>query len=234
MDPAASSCSVTKEIDTPSPSRTTPAVISCSVKPWSPSRNSLPLPPWRRLFKERGLPHAIRSEKGVPFASPNGLLNLRRLAVWWLRLGITIERIQPGHPQQNGRHERMPRTLKMEAARPAGSNFLQQQANSMPSFMNSTTSARMRLSIGSALPKSISPPRGHIAASENSSILSTIGQLWSPAAEESAFTKRKSISALLSRVKPWASKRSTTVFGWSALWTTISVTSILRRRLCNP
>jgi transposase InsO family protein len=50
----------------------------------------------------------------VPFASPNGLFNLSRLAVWWLRLGITIERIQPGHPQQNGRHERMHRTLKSE------------------------------------------------------------------------------------------------------------------------
>ena len=61
-------------------------------------------------------------------ASPNGLFNLSRLAVWWLRLGITIERIQPGHSQQNGRHERMHRTLTIEATRPAGSNFLQQQA----------------------------------------------------------------------------------------------------------
>jgi len=81
-----------------------------------------------RLFKERGLPPAIRSDNGVPFASPHGLFNLSRLAVWWLRLGVTIERIQPGHPQQNGRHERMHRTLKIEATRPAGSNFLQQQA----------------------------------------------------------------------------------------------------------
>ncbi len=55
-------------------------------------------------------------------------LNGRVPQVWWLRLGITIERIQPGHPQQNGRHERMHRTLKIEATRPAGSNFLQQQA----------------------------------------------------------------------------------------------------------
>src|SRR6202044_351613 len=83
---------------------------------------------FERLFKERGLPQAIRSDNGVPFASPNGLFNLSRLAVWWLRLGVTIERIQPGHPQQNGRHERMHRTLKIEATRPAGSNFLQQQA----------------------------------------------------------------------------------------------------------
>ena len=81
-----------------------------------------------RLFKERGLPRAIRSDNGVPFASPNGLFNLSRLSVWWLRLGITIERIKPGHPQQNGRHERMHLTLKKEATRPAGSNLLQQQA----------------------------------------------------------------------------------------------------------
>lgn len=61
-------------------------------------------------------------------ASPNGLYNLSRLSVWWLRLGIEIERIKPGRPQQNGRHERMHLTLKKEATRPAGSNFLQQQA----------------------------------------------------------------------------------------------------------
>ena len=60
---------------------------------------------FERLFKERGLPRAIRSDNGVPFASPNGLFNLSKLAVWWLRLGVTIERIQPGCPQQNGRHE---------------------------------------------------------------------------------------------------------------------------------
>jgi transposase InsO family protein len=81
-----------------------------------------------QLFHERGLPAAIRSDNGVPFASPNALFNLSRLAVWWLRLGITIERIKPGHPQQNGRHERMHLTLKKEATRPPGMNSLQQQA----------------------------------------------------------------------------------------------------------
>jgi transposase InsO family protein len=80
------------------------------------------------LFKERGLPQAIRSDNGVPFASPNGLFNLSKLSVWWLRLGISIERIRPGHPQQNGRHERMHLTLKKEATRPAAANLLQQQA----------------------------------------------------------------------------------------------------------
>jgi len=83
---------------------------------------------FERLFQERGLPQAIRSDNGVPFASPNGLFNLSRLSVWWRRLGISIERIKPGHPQQNGRHERMHLTLKKEATRPAGANLLQQQA----------------------------------------------------------------------------------------------------------
>jgi transposase InsO family protein len=83
---------------------------------------------FRRLFVERGLPQAIRSDNGLPFASPNGLYNLSRLSVWWLRLGIGIERIRPGSPQQNGRHERMHRTLKQETTRPPGANSLQQQA----------------------------------------------------------------------------------------------------------
>jgi len=70
----------------------------------------------------------MRSDNGVRFASPHGLFQLSRLSVWWLRLGIGIERIRPGHPQQNGRHERMHLTLKQQATRPAADNFLQQQA----------------------------------------------------------------------------------------------------------
>lgn len=80
------------------------------------------------LFRERGLPAAIRSDNGVPFASPNALFQLSTLAVWWLRLGIGLERIKPGCPQQNGRHERMHLTLKRETTRPPKANFLQQQA----------------------------------------------------------------------------------------------------------
>jgi transposase InsO family protein len=82
---------------------------------------------FERLFAERGLPLAIRSDNGVPFASANALFNLSKLSVWWLRLGIGIERIKPGRPQQNGRHERMHLTLKKEATRPPGNNSLQQQ-----------------------------------------------------------------------------------------------------------
>src|SRR5450755_3345417 len=83
---------------------------------------------FERLFKERGLPANIRSDNGVPFASAHALFNLSKLAVWWLRPGIGIERSKPGHPQQNGRHERMHLTLKKEATKPAVANFLQQQA----------------------------------------------------------------------------------------------------------
>jgi putative transposase len=83
---------------------------------------------FERTFKEFGLPKAIRTDNGVPFASPHALFGLSKLAVWWLRLGIHIERIKPGHPEQNGRHERMHLTLKKEATKPAAHNFLQQQA----------------------------------------------------------------------------------------------------------
>jgi putative transposase len=83
---------------------------------------------FERAFKDFGLPGAIRTDNGVPFASPHAFFGLSRLSVWWLRLGIEIERIQPGCPQQNGRHERMHLTLKQEATRPAEGNLLQQQA----------------------------------------------------------------------------------------------------------
>jgi len=82
---------------------------------------------FERAFKDFGLPKAILTDNGVPFASPNALFGLSKLSVWWLRLGIDIERIKPGHPEQNGRHERMHLTLKKEATKPAGQNFLQQQ-----------------------------------------------------------------------------------------------------------
>ena len=83
---------------------------------------------FERVFKESGLPKAIRTDNGVPFASVTAFFGLSKLSVWWLRLGITLERIQPGHPQQNDRHERMHLTLKKEATKPPGRNFLQQQA----------------------------------------------------------------------------------------------------------
>lgn len=82
---------------------------------------------FERTFQDFGLPEAIRTDNGVPFASAHALYGLSKLAVWWLRLGIRLERIAPGHPEQNGRHERMHLTLKTEATRPAAHNVLQQQ-----------------------------------------------------------------------------------------------------------
>ena len=79
-----------------------------------------------KTFRENGLPGAIRSDNGSPFASV-GLGGLTPLSVWWVRLGIDLERIQPGHPEQNGRHERMHRTLKEATAHPPARNLRAQQ-----------------------------------------------------------------------------------------------------------
>ena len=77
-------------------------------------------------FREYGLPEAMRTDNGAPFASC-ALSGLSRLSIWWWKLGIVAERIAPGHPEQNGRHERMHRTLKQETAQPAAANRRAQQ-----------------------------------------------------------------------------------------------------------
>jgi hypothetical protein len=79
-----------------------------------------------RVFRAYGLPRVIRSDNGAPFASV-GVGGLSRLAVWWVKLGITPERIAPGQPQQNGRHERMHKTLKAETAAPPAATLAAQQ-----------------------------------------------------------------------------------------------------------
>jgi putative transposase len=81
---------------------------------------------FERLFREYGLPRAIRTDNGVPFAT-TGLHGLSTLSVWWIVLGIQPQRILPAHPQQNGAHERMHKTLKRGAIRPARANLAAQQ-----------------------------------------------------------------------------------------------------------
>lgn len=83
-------------------------------------------PVFEAAFREYGLPWAIRSDNGTPFAS-HGIAGLSRLSVWWIRLGIRPERIEPGQPQQNGRHERMHLTLKNETASPSAATVRRQQ-----------------------------------------------------------------------------------------------------------
>ena len=79
-----------------------------------------------RLFREHGLPGAIRTDNGVPFAT-QAICGLSRLAVWWVKLGIVLDRIEPGKPQQNGRHERVHRTIKAETTRPPEGDLTAQQ-----------------------------------------------------------------------------------------------------------
>jgi putative transposase len=83
-------------------------------------------PVFTRLFKEFGLPQRIRTDNGVPFAT-NTLARLSQLSAWWVRLGVLPEFIEPGKPQQNGRHERMHRTLKAETTRPPANTGRGQQ-----------------------------------------------------------------------------------------------------------
>lgn len=83
-------------------------------------------PHFERMFRGYGLPEVIRSDNGSPFGSV-GLCGLSRLAVWWIRLGIYPERIEPGHPEQNGRHERMHKTLKAYTAAPPAATLRSQQ-----------------------------------------------------------------------------------------------------------
>jgi transposase InsO family protein len=83
-------------------------------------------PVFAAAFREFGLPHRIRTDNGAPFGS-NGESGLTELSAWWIKLGIVPERITPGKPQQNGRHERMHRTLKQETASPPAANRRRQQ-----------------------------------------------------------------------------------------------------------
>jgi putative transposase len=106
---------------------------------------------FERAFKDFGLPRAIRTDNGVPFASAHALYGLSKLAVWWLRLGIQIERIRPGHPEQNGRHERMHLTLKTEATKPAAANALQQQAR-FDAFIDRFNHERPHQALGMQVP----------------------------------------------------------------------------------
>ncbi len=114
---------------------------------------------FERAFKDFGLPSTIRTDNGVPFSSPTALFGLSKLSVWWLRLGINIERIKPGHPEQNGRHERMHLTLKTEATRPAADNFLQQQGR-FDTFLDRYNNERPHQALDMQVPAQRYSPSG--------------------------------------------------------------------------
>jgi len=112
---------------------------------------------FERVFKEFGLPAAIRTDNGIPFSSPHTLFGLSKLSVWWLRLRISIERIKPGKPQQNGRHERMHLTLKKETTKPAAYNFLQQQER-FDDFIEIYNNERPHQALGGLYPAEVYTP----------------------------------------------------------------------------
>jgi putative transposase len=109
---------------------------------------------FERTFQEFGLPAVIRTDNGVPFASAQALYGLSKLSAWWLRLGIAIERSKPGHPQDNGRHERMHRTLKAEATKPAAANVLQQQGR-FDTFVTRYNKERPHQALGMKMPADV-------------------------------------------------------------------------------
>lgn len=104
------------------------------------------------LFREYGLPWRIRTDNGVPFASI-AAGGLSRLSMWWVRLGILPERIEPGKPQQNGRHERMHRTLKEATAIPPA-DTMEQQQKQFDSFLHEYNHERPHESLGQKTPAS--------------------------------------------------------------------------------
>ena len=107
-------------------------------------------PVLERAFREYGLPWAIRSDNGTPFASV-GLGGLSSLAVWWIKLEILPERIEPGHPEQNGRLERLHRTLKAETASPPQTTW-QRQQRAFDGFRSSYNQERPHEALGQQPP----------------------------------------------------------------------------------
>ena len=99
-------------------------ILRCHGLPSTSHKGAKPV--FRGVFREYGLPKIIRSDNGVPFAT-TAIGRLSRLSIWWIRLGIYPELIEPGKPQQNGRHERMHKTLKQQTTRPPAKTMRGQQ-----------------------------------------------------------------------------------------------------------
>lgn len=119
----------------------------------SSTRTELVRPVLERVFQEYGLPQILRSDNGAPFASTGGC-GLTELSVWWIELGVECERIQAGRPQQNGRHERMHRTLKEETMNPPARSLRQQQRR-FDAFVQHYNRERPHEALGQQLPAAL-------------------------------------------------------------------------------
>jgi len=116
-------------------------------------------PVFRRVFRQVGLPEAIRTDNGAPFAS-TGIHGLCELNVWWMQLGIVHQRIRPSSPQENGQHERMHKDLKHEATGPRLPTWRASSGSSIGSGSATTRSVRTTVSTGRSRPSAGCRPRG--------------------------------------------------------------------------
>lgn len=129
-------------------------LLACFALPNATSASARPC--FAQVFAEHGLPEAIRTDNGPPFAS-TALGGLSRLNVAWTQLGIQHQRIAPGHPEQNGRHERMHRTLKAETARPPAEDLGGQQQR-FDAFLREFNHERPHEALGQVTPASVHTP----------------------------------------------------------------------------
>jgi transposase InsO family protein len=113
-------------------------------------------PAFAAVFREYGLPRAIRCDNGSPFGS-SGAGGLTRLSAWWLKLGIEAHFIRPASPQENGRHERMHGTLKQQTTRPPAANAAQQQAR-FNAFRRHYNEERPHEALGQQVPAALYTP----------------------------------------------------------------------------
>lgn len=129
-------------------------ILACDALP--SNEHAPPREIFERVFRTYGLPRVILSDNGSPFGSP-GLGRLSRLSVWWIRLGIAVQRIVPGHPEQNGAHERMHRTLKEQTARPPAATTAAQQRR-FDRFRREFNEERPHEALGQRRPSTIYSP----------------------------------------------------------------------------
>lgn len=129
-------------------------LLRCQVLPRQDYHCTRPV--FEAAFREFGLPRAIRTDNGSPFAT-RALSGLSRLSIWWIKLGIHVERIDAGKPQQNGRHERMHRTLKQETAQPPAASGRAQQRR-FDAFRQEFNRQRPHEALGMATPESVYVP----------------------------------------------------------------------------
>ena len=172
-------------------------------------------PAFERAFREYGLPRAIRTDNGVPFAT-QAVHGLSQLNVWWIRLGIQHQRILPAHPQQNGAHERMHKTLKAEAIRPPRATLPAQQ-RAFDAFRREYNTVRPHDTSGAEhQPRCTSPHRARtLGVYHRSSIPGTTWSSGSPAVAPSVSGVGYCFWRRRSRVTTWDWMRSKTASGRS-------------------